>query len=130
MSDIAAFTPAGLPIPGLEPWWWPLTGRTRYHTTLAYAAALAEQLGHVRYGPDATVTVNLTLPPRLAGRFGRRAEAVRRAVGAAVVASSELGAGFFGGIERSQVRINVAFDAYADRRWGDAAVVVQWRQRR
>lgn len=129
MSDIAAFTPAGLPVPGLEPWWWKFTGRTRRRVAASYAAALAARLGHVRYGADAEVTVNLTFPPRLARRYGHRAAAVRRWVRAAVVASSEANATFFTDLYDDQVAVTVAFDAFADRRWGDAVVVVRWIER-
>jgi hypothetical protein len=128
MSDMAAFAPAGIPVPGLEPWWWPMTGRTRARTARAYAAVLDAALGHVRYGPEAEVTVNLTFPPRLARRYGRRAAAVRRWVRAAVVASSEANATFFTDLYPDQVAVTVAFDAYADRRWGDAVIVVRWRE--
>lgn len=126
MTAMSAVAPASLPVPGLEPWWWLLVGRTRRRTARAYAAALAAMLGHVRYGPAATVTVNLTLPPRLARRYGRRARSVRRWVCAAVVASSEANATFWTDLYPDQVTVSVAFDAYADRRWGDALVVVQW----
>jgi hypothetical protein len=129
MASIAAVTPAALPVPGLEPWWFPLIGRTRRRITRNYAAALADMLHGVRYGADATVTVNLTLPPRLTGRCNRRLDTVRRYVGLAVVTSAELNAGFFADLERSQVRITIAIDAYADRNWGDAFVVVEWRER-
>jgi hypothetical protein len=129
MTSMAAVTPAQLPVPGLEPWWFPLIGRTRRRITRNYAAALADMLHGVRYGPDATVTVHLTLPPRLTNRCSRRLDVIRRAVGLAVVASAELNAGFFTDLERSQVRTTIAIDAYADRRWGDAFVVVEWRER-
>lgn len=128
MSALSAVAPAALPVPGLEPWWWLLVGRTRRRTARRYAAALAAMLGHVRYGHSATVTVNLTLPPRLARRYAFRARAVRRWVRAAVVASSEANATFFTDLYAEQVVITVAFDAYADRKWGDALVVVEWAE--
>lgn len=130
MTAMSAVVPASLPVPGLEPWWFPLIGRTRRRAARAYAAALASMLGHIRYGAAATVTVNLTLPPRLGRRYGRRAKAVRRWVCAAVLASSEANATFWTDLYGDQVSVTVAFDAYADRRWGDAVVIVKWHERR
>lgn len=129
MTSMAAATPAGLPVPGLEPWWFPLIGRTRRRLARDYAAALAARLPHVRYGTDATVTVHLTFPPRLGRRAGRRMKAVRGWVRAAVLASSEANASSWTDLHADQVAVTVAFDAYADRRWGDAFVVVEWRER-
>lgn len=128
MSAIDAATPEALPVPGLEPWWWPLIGRNRRRLARAYRDALAAMLPHVRYGPDARVYVTITVGRPL-GR--RRHAAVRRWVGAAVVASAEANTGplAYADLDPRQVGVDIDYDPFASRRWGDAVVHIRWHER-
>lgn len=127
MTAIDAPTPAALPVPGLEPWWWPLIGRTRRRLARGYRDQLAAMFPHVRYGPAARVYVTITVGRHL-GR--RRHDAVRRWVAAAVVASAEGNSGAavpYADLDPRQVGVDIDYDPFASRRWGDAVVHIRWR---